>query len=58
MGLKLFLSEDLGWLGIGALLVEDPWVWNLDLTKSCLCCVCRKICERNEWMNEDGEKDL
>ena len=27
LGLKLFLSEDLGWLGIGALLVEDPWVW-------------------------------
>ncbi len=27
LGLKLFLLEDLGWLGIGALLVEDPWVW-------------------------------
>ena len=27
LGLKLFLSEDLGWLGIRALLVEDPWVW-------------------------------
>uniref|UniRef100_A0A2N9GY84 Uncharacterized protein n=1 Tax=Fagus sylvatica TaxID=28930 RepID=A0A2N9GY84_FAGSY len=39
-------NEDLGWLGIGALLVEDPWVWPRERAQK------RLERERENWEKE------